>query len=524
MSNEEKYQGINWEDLDEESEAHEVEDLWESSEDSEEELNWVSEEDPELETQPEEDEESDVFQLESEDSEEDTKIKGIPIIDEPTDSVKTDDRVMNALSISKDSYSLSPAVISISDLVIPVPIKDSRKETYLGMSRSVEELGVLNPVHVMVTEGYSEHLDEGGSPEEYEGPKYVLIDGLRRIFSAKKTGLDRVNAMVWNFKDKDKGAEALLLISLVLNKHQKKSWQELWYVYQLLEESSSLTPGEIEYLLSLEAGDATKLKEVMTRADEFPEPKDDLLSKKKNLQQAYNALNKAMKEQDSLIKEDASGVSGMEQADGIVDSVGEDTKLTDEQVKEILDMGDGDLELKDDDFDAMLNPAPEVQEVGNRHPLDPALKAESLAHDGYKCVCCGNGAFLPMRYKMAVLQSHHKISVANGGPDSVENLATLCQSCHTLVHTLLWCGLKFGMSKEEFEELPTDEREKLKNILRLARIDYEAAKRLGKDMSRIKKDNKEHSQFKMPMTDMYQNAAALRAYNSKQSATEADSL
>lgn len=439
-------------------------------------------------------------------------------LDAIEDTKDADERVTSALSISKDSYTLSPAVVNIGDIVIPVPVKDSRKETYLGITKSIEELGVLSPIHVMVLEGYAEFLDEGGSPENYEGPKYALIDGLRRVFSAKKNGLERMNAMVWNFKDKDKGAEAIILISLVLNKHQRKSWAEIWYLYQILEESSSLTPGEIEYLLSLEPGDATKLKEVMTRADEFPEPRDDLLAKKKNLQQAFNALNKAMKEQDALVKEDITGVEGMDQVDGIVEGGSEDVRLSDDQVKELLGMDDGELELKEDDFDALLNPGPEVQQVGDRHPLDPALKAESLMHDGYKCICCGNGEFLPMRYKMAVLQSHHKISVANGGPDSVENLATLCQSCHTLVHTLLWCGLKFGMSKDEFDELPSDERDKLKNILRLARIDYEAAKRLGKDMTRIKEDNKNPSQFKMPMTDMRQNAAAVRAYNQRNSA------
>ena len=429
------------------------------------------------------------------------------------DAKDADERITSALAISKDSYTLSPAVVSISDIVIPAPVKDSRKESYLGITRSVEELGVLSPIHVMVLEGYADFLDEGGAPENYDGPKYALIDGLRRVFSAKKSGLERMNAMVWNFKDKEKGAEALILISLVLNKYQRKTWQEIWYLYQILEESSALTPSEAEYLLGLEPGDATKLKEVMTRGDEFPEPREDLLSKKKNLQQAYNALNKAMKDQDLLLREDHSGVSGMQQVDGIADNGSSDVRLSDEQVKEILGMDSGELELRDDDFDALLNPNPEVQTVGDRHPLDPALKAESLMHDGYKCVCCGAGEFLPMRYKLAILQSHHKISVANGGPDTVENLATLCQSCHTLIHTLLWCGLKFGMSKEDFDSLPSDEREKLKNILRIARIDYEAAKRLGKDMSRIKEDNKNPSQFKMPMTDMHQNAEAIREYN-----------
>ena len=430
-------------------------------------------------------------------------------LDAIEDVKDADERVTSALSISKDNYTLSPAVINISDIVIPVPVKDSRKETYLGITKSVEELGVLNPIHVMVLEGYSEFLDEGGKPEEYDGPKYALIDGLRRIFSAKKNGLERMNAMVWNFKDKDKGAEALILISLVLNKHQRKSWMEIWYLYQILEESSSLTPSEIEYLLGLEPGDATKLKEVMTRADEFPEPKDDLLAKKKNLQQAYNALNKAMKEQNALIREDVSGVAGMQQVDGIVEGGESDVRLSDEQVKELLDMVSGDFDVNADGFDSMLGNTPEVQTVGERHPLDPALKAESLMHDGYKCVCCGLGEFLPMRYKLAILQSHHKISVANGGPDSVENLATLCVACHTLVHSVIWSNLKFGMSKEEFDELPSDERDRLKNILRLARIDYEAAKRLGKD-PKDQFGGRKPTTFKMPGSDLRENMKAVQ--------------
>ena len=40
------------------------------------------------------------------------------------DTKDADERVTNALAISKDNYTLSPAVINISDIVIPVPVKD----------------------------------------------------------------------------------------------------------------------------------------------------------------------------------------------------------------------------------------------------------------------------------------------------------------------------------------------------------------------------------------------------------------
>lgn len=422
---------------------------------------------------------------------------------------------LSSIQLDKGSFTIDIATISISDIVIPTPVKDSRRETYLGLSRSVEELGVLNPIHVMISEGYAEYVAENGSGEGYDGPKYILLDGLRRIFALKKNNVDRINAVIYDFKDKEKGSEMLNILSLILNKNQKKSWSEVWYLQQVLEAESILPPNDVEYLLQMEPGDAMKLKEVMTRSTEFPQPSEDLLNNKKTLGQAYNALIKLLKEQDLLSKEDVSGVSELEQSNGVVDKeVG--AKLSDEEVKEILDMeGNFSGELSDDDFDELMgnNVPDERQKVGERHPIDPALKAETLMRDGYKCTCCGAGEYLPMRYKMAILQSHHKISVANGGPDIADNIASLCVTCHTLVHSLIWSGLKFGMSREDFDNLPEEEKEKLKNVMRLARTDVEAAKRLGKESGdRLSKGIKK-STFRMPGMDMVENANAVKEYN-----------
>ena len=217
--------------------------------------------------------------------------------DEQTEPVSDDDAMSRALKIDKGSFKLTVGTISISDIVIPTSLKDSRKETYLGLSRSVEELGVLYPIHVMVLEGYAEYVEENGTEEGYDGPKYLLLDGLRRIFALKKNGQNRVNAVIYDFEDKEKGSDIVNILSMILNKTQRRSWGEVWYLQQVLESQSGLTPGNIEYLLQLEPGDAMKLKEVMTRKDEFPEPAEDLLSKKKSLQQAYNMLNKQMEEE-----------------------------------------------------------------------------------------------------------------------------------------------------------------------------------------------------------------------------------
>lgn len=420
----------------------------------------------------------------------------------------------SALSLDKGSFAITVDTVSISDIVIPSSIKDSRKETYLGLTRSVEELGVLSPIHIMILEGYAEYVEENGNDKGYEGPKYLLLDGLRRVFALKKNGLSRVNAVIYDFKDRDKASDIVNILSLILNKNQRKSWAEVWYLYQVIESQSALTPGNVEYLLQLEPGDAMKLKEIMSRKQEFPEPAEELLANKKTLQQCYNMLNKLMKEQDQLAKEDVSGVSDIEEADGIVNE-GDGNKLSDAEVKEILDMEDSfDGELSEDDFDELMgnNLADDRQTVGDRHPLDPALKAATLLRDGYCCQACEAGKGYPMKYALSFLQSHHKISVANSGVDTEENIVTLCQNCHTTVHTLLKSGMKFGISKEAFDELPESIRNTMKNVMRIARVDWEAGKRLGKNKDDFRKDNMNSSKFKMPGTDLSENMKAVQQY------------
>lgn len=426
--------------------------------------------------------------------------------------VDADESLARAIEINKGSFSIAMGTISISDIVIPTPIKDSRKETYLGLMRSVEELGVLVPIQVMISEGYAEYVEETGSEEGYDGPKYVLLDGLRRIFASKKNGLDRINAVIYDFEDKDKGSDMVNILSSILNKVQKKSWSEIWYMYQVLESQSALSPGNIEYLLQLEPGDAMKLKEVMTRKDEFPEPAEDLLSKKKTLQQAYNMLNKLMKEQDQLAKEDISGVSDMEETEGVINGEGSDDKLSDEEVKEILDMESSfDGDLSEEDFDELMgnNLPDDRQTVGERHPLDPALRAAVLQRDGYCCQITGRGKGLPAPIALGILNVHHKIPVHCGGTDSMDNLITICLDAHTLIHIIERNMGKLGMSKEQFDELDEEEKKFITGVMKIARIAVEANKRMGRSREQIRKDTADSIRFKMPGAVQKENMEAV---------------
>ena len=168
-------------------------------------------------------------------------------------------------------------------------------------------------------------------------------------------------------------------------------------------------------------------------------------------------------------------------------------------------------DLSEEDFDELMgnNLADDRQTVGDRHPLDPALKAATLLRDGYMCQCCEAGKGFPMKYALSFLQSHHKISVANSGTDTEQNIITLCQNCHTTVHTLLKSGMKFGISKEEYDGLPEHTRTSMAQIMKIARVDWEAGKRLGKNREDFRKDNLNSSKFKMPGTDLSENMRAI---------------
>ena len=100
----------------------------------------------------------------------------------------------------------------------------------------------------------TEMLDTGDDDSDAEDDdyKYVLLKGLRRVYGAMKNGQEEIDAIVWDFHDKDQGADLALYLSLLLGRTQKRSWGEIWHLYQILEmQSSVITPSTLEYLLQL---------------------------------------------------------------------------------------------------------------------------------------------------------------------------------------------------------------------------------------------------------------------------------
>lgn len=66
---------------------------------------------------------------------------------------------------------------------------------------------------------------------------------------------------------------------------------------------------------------------------------------------------------------------------------------------------------------------------------NPDVVAEVLERANGHCEACGNPApFLRAADNTPYLEVHHKIMLADGGPDTVENAEALCPNCHRRKH------------------------------------------------------------------------------------------
>lgn len=430
-------------------------------------------------------------------------VAGSKLAQEYDEAFSGDERAANLLKLTSDAYTRRVETIKVKQIGFTDPIKEGRRYTMSGLTATIKDLGVVTPIHVMT-------VPEESEDDDY---KYVLIDGLRRVFGALKNNISEINAVIWDFKDKDYGSDMLLPLSLILNRNQERNWSEIWHLYQILELQSAITPGTLEYLLQLESGDAMKLKDIMLC--EYEEVKQALINEEKNLEACYKMLAKLRKEEDQLAKDDATGLKDtVEDADKLGSS---DEKalpqLSDEDVKELLEMADDldDLdEVSSDDFDDMNKSAfaDEQQKVGERHPLDPALRQSVLQRDKFTCNCCG---LKMIGSRLGLIAVHHILPVHTGGKDTLENLTTLCLNCHVSLHIMERNGGQILMSKEDFDEMQENDKISLKKALKLARIAIEADKRKGLSKEDIQRETQDSVKHIMPGTGLKENQLAYAA-------------
>lgn len=506
-----------WEEQSEDSEEldKDFEEQFEDIEEHEDFNEGVSDTSSEIDEDSEEDttEDFDVDESEYEKAENESRINADDYVDYGETKDGTEERALNLLSLTSDKFSLITEVIKIGEIGLSEPTKRGRQKTMIGLTQSVRDMGILTPIHVM-------KVAEEDATEDY---KYVLIDGLRRMFGAIKNGMTEICATVWDFEDKEKGMELLLPLSLMLNRQQKRQWSEVWDLYRILELQSAITPGTLEFLLQLEAGDAMRLKDVMLC--DYSEVKEALLSGEKNLDACYKMLQKMRKDEDQLGKDDATGfgdtVDGAEEVAGDVTEGSE--QLTDQDVLELLEMADNlddDSEVSSDDFSDMSTPDSDFvdqQKVGERHPLDPALRQAVLARDDFTCRCCG---MKMIGVRLGLIAVHHILPVHVGGKDSMNNLTTLCLSCHNTLHCLERNGGTIMMSEQNYNELFPSEKSSLKRALKLARIAIEADKRRGMSKEQIANVTRDVLRHPMPGVNLKENQAIYTAVESSKKLME----
>lgn len=426
-------------------------------------------------------------------------------LQEEFDSIFESEEGVDAfLKLTSDSFTRKKECIKLSKIGYTQPIKLGRQDTISGLTATVKDLGVLSPIHVM-------RVEEDAITDDYE---FILLDGLRRVYGALKNKEEEVDAVVWDFADKDKGMDLALVISLLLNRVQKRTWKEIWDLYKILEmQHSSLTPGMLEYLLQLEGGDAMKLKDVMLC--EYEEVKQALLNNEKNLEACYKMLQKLRKEENQLEKDDITGIGDIvEDAEEIAGDTNSDGgSLSDDDVRDLLEMTNdlSDIDVSEGDFNDLVNPDDsfvDQQEVGDRHPLDSALRQAVLQRDSFTCQCCG---MKMIGARLGLIAIHHRLPVHVGGKDTMENLITLCLNCHLSLHVMERNGGTILMSQEDFESLPENEQLSLKKSLKLARVAIEADKRKGLSKKDVQEATRNSIKHPMPGTGLKENQEAYKA-------------
>ena len=345
--------------------------------------------------------------------------------------------------------------IDISNIAISRRIRQSRNVE--SLIQSIKSTGLLKPIVV--------------APLKTEG-LYVLIDGYRRILACARAGLKVVPCVV-NTKI---NTPDIPIIEALYNHSQQYSIKEMCkYIEYLEKEKGIMSASMIEYLLQMNSGDYTKLKDILN--DDDDDIVTPLLNDQMTIAQAFKKLEQRRKketkeEQEARKTEQVYGdaeESGAKQLEGSGEEASEDMALTEEEIKELAIGADEMDNVDSEDLDEMVETSnqidgfePNKQDYRDREILDPALRKSVLAKYNNTCQCCQLGG----QEYIDVLDVHHKVEVYLGGDDSIDNLIPVCLLCHKMIHLFARGELYIRPS----EELKPEERDKFKRIVVLGNI------------------------------------------------------
>lgn len=318
---------------------------------------------------------------------------------------------------------------------------------------SIQSTGLLKPLMV--------------APTATEG-LYVLLDGFRRIQACARAGKTRVPCIVNNKVN----TPEIPILEAMYNHFRKYSIKEqIDYINYLETQQGIMNPGMIEYLLQMNSGDYTKLKDILNDGDpdivvKLYEGAYDIATafkkleqrrKKETLEEREN--KKAAKVYDDEEESGADKIQGSgEEADG--------DALTDEQIQSLaLNADTLDDDLEDTSISEMIEEdkniegfKPHKQKVGERETIDPAIRKAVMTRDNSTCACCKRGG----QQYVDILDYHHVVPVHLGGVDSVDNGIMLCVACHRMVHLYATDDLHIDSALLQGEYDDLDENKKMR--------------------------------------------------------------
>lgn len=360
----------------------------------------------------------------------------------------SNDIVVQYTDDKEDGFAIK--YIDIGNIVVTNRIR--KMESADALVQSIKSTGLLVPLVVAKLE---------------TNDLYVLLDGYRRIQACARAGKKKVPCII---NTKVSTPEIPILEAMYNHQKRYSIKEQIDYINYLEKEKGIMNPAMIEYLLQMNNGDYTKLKDILNDND------DDIVGKLYDgvydIATAFKKLEARRKKESREEKENklAEGVYSDEEASGVEQIQGsgeeaDDVPLTDEQIQSLAvnmesfeeDANDIDLTETVAEDDKLEGFEDHKQDVGEREKLNPEIRKAALIRDRGVCQCCKLGG--PQMVNN--LDAHHVVPVFLGGVDNVDNTIMLCLNCHRSVHLYATKDLAIdkALYKDSFEEL--DEESKL---------------------------------------------------------------
>lgn len=344
--------------------------------------------------------------------------------------------------------------VDISNIAVVKRIRKNRNVE--DLVQSIRSTGLLNPVVVAPTA--TDNI-------------YVLLAGYRRLLACAKVGIRSIPCIV---NTKVNTPEIPILESIYNHNKSYNIKEVIEYIEYLEEEKNIKSPSMIEYLLQMENGDYTKLKDILTDGD------DDIVSRlmdgQYSIGEAFRKLEQRRKKESREEKDikraeqayEDTKETGAEAIEGSGEQSIDGEELTEEEIKSLAIMA-GDIDNDDMSLEEAIEEGsqidgyePNQQSYTDRKPLDPALRKAVLARDNNTCKCCDVSG----QEYIDVFDVHHIIEVYLGGSDAIENLITVCVRCHRLIHLYS----RGDLHMRPIEQMGEDEQKQFRRIVKLGNI------------------------------------------------------